>query len=363
MANHGVARSDTSTVDFTARNLVEPQPRRPHGDLTHRASTTDSPVPPRLSSNARLQEVAVIIAAYNAAGTIARAVQSALAEPEVAEVVVVDDASTDSTVDAAQAADDGSGRLKVVVQPANRGQSAARNRGIDESRAEWIAVLDADDFFLPGRTASLLAYADQGDLIADDICQLDEGSLDQPRRSLIGDTLTHPRRVEFDEFVLSNAPSRGRKELGYIQPLMRRGFLEQHKIRYQEHMRLGEDYEIYTRALGCGARLTLVPGQGYVAVVRGDSLSEHHAAADLQHLRDCDRDLARIPGLTARNQAALQQHALGVECRLQWRIMINAMKSRQFGTALATFTQPWPVPWYLARRLCERAIRRFARNR
>jgi hypothetical protein len=54
-------------------------------------------------------------------------------------------------------------------------------------------------------------------------------------------------------------------------------------------------------------------------VVRGDSLSGRHAAADLLHLRDCDRDLALMPGLTASNQAALQQHALGIDCRLQYR--------------------------------------------
>lgn len=306
------------------------------------------------------QNVAVIIAAYNAAGTIARAIHSALAEPEIIEVVVVDDASRDTTVEIARAADDGTGRLQVIAQPQNRGQSAARNRGIDESRAEWIAVLDADDFFLPGRTAALLAHADQADLIADDIWQADEASLDQPRRTLIGEALTAPRLVGFDEFVLSNVPSRGRKELGYIQPIMRRSFMERNALRYKEHMRLGEDYELYTRAIGCGARLLLVPQLGYVAVVRSDSLSERHAVADLEYLRDCDRDLEQLAGLTASNRAALRQHAISVDCRLQWRLLIDALKQRRLGTALASFAQPWPVPWYLARRLLERALRRIS---
>ena len=65
----------------------------------------------------------------------------------------VDDASTDGTADAARAAGDGSGRLKVLTQPLNAGTSAARNRGIAESTAPWIGVLDSDDFFLPGRLA------------------------------------------------------------------------------------------------------------------------------------------------------------------------------------------------------------------
>ena len=306
------------------------------------------------------QNVAVIIAAYNAAGTIARAIRSALAEPEVVEVVVVDDRSRDATVENARAAEDGTGRLKVVVQAENRGQSAARNRGMDESRAEWIAVLDSDDFFLPGRTAALLAYADRADFIADDVGQADEASLEQPPRSLIGEALSEPRLVGFDEFVLSNVPSRGRKELGYVQPIMRRSFMERHALRYQEHMRLGEDYELYTRAIGCGARFLLVPGLGYVAVVRSDSLSERHRVEDLLHLRDCDRDLEQLAGLTDSNRAALRQHAINVDCRLQWRLLIDALKQRRLGAALASFAQPWPVPWYLTRRLMERALRRIS---
>ncbi|RUY70024.1 glycosyltransferase, partial [Mesorhizobium sp. M7A.F.Ca.CA.001.13.1.1] len=59
-------------------------------------------------------EVCVIIAAKNAAATIAVAIASALREPEVAEVVVVDDASTDDTAGVARSADDGSGRLSVM---------------------------------------------------------------------------------------------------------------------------------------------------------------------------------------------------------------------------------------------------------
>ena len=58
--------------------------------------------------------VCVIIAARNAARTIPAAIASALREPEVAEVVVVDDASTDDTAQVARAADDGSGRLSVM---------------------------------------------------------------------------------------------------------------------------------------------------------------------------------------------------------------------------------------------------------
>ena len=93
------------------------------------------------------EKVCVIIAAKNAQETIGRAVRSALAEPEVAEVVVVDDGSNDRTMAAAAEADDGSKRLDIIRFRVNRGPSAARNHAIAISRAPLISILDADDFF------------------------------------------------------------------------------------------------------------------------------------------------------------------------------------------------------------------------
>ena len=113
-------------------------------------------------------QVCVIIAAKNAAATIAVAIASALREPEVAEVVVVDDASTDDTAAVARSADDGSGRLAVMRLDVNRGPSFARNAAIASSRSPFISILDADDFFLEGRFRNLFAGADW-DFAADNI--------------------------------------------------------------------------------------------------------------------------------------------------------------------------------------------------
>lgn len=74
--------------------------------------------------------------------------------------------------------------------------------------------------------------------------------------------------------------------MGFIKPLMRRSLLDKNGITYQEVMRLGEDYELYTRALAHGARLVVAPAQGYISV-RAGSLSARHSENDLMHLRDC----------------------------------------------------------------------------
>jgi succinoglycan biosynthesis protein ExoU len=304
--------------------------------------------------------IAIIVAACNASATIARAVRSALAEPEVSEVIVVDDASGDNTVAIAHTADDKSGRLKILTQPKNTGPAAARNRALRESRADWIGILDADDFFMPGRIGKLLAYADRADFIADDACQVFEDALDGPRKSLLGLPLTAAHQVGFAEFVLSNVTDtkRPRGELGFLKPLMRRSFLAGHGIEYREALRLGEDYELYARALAMGAYFWLTPIQGYVSVVRPNSLSGRHTEKDLLMLRDSDRLLGEMPDLTPREKDALCRHYLSVDCRLQWRLLISAVKNRDFIAGLKTFARPYPVPFYLLARLAEQIVER-----
>jgi succinoglycan biosynthesis protein ExoU len=298
-------------------------------------------------------QVCVIIAAYNASATIARAIVSALAQDEVAEVIVVDDASTDATIEAAQAADDGTNRLKILTQPQNAGPSSARNRAIAASASPWLTVLDADDFYLPGRIKGLLAYAADADFVADNMWQVPESNVNAPRRSLLDHPPETPIAISFTDFVASNVtrPGRPRAELGFIKPLMRRSFMDAHHLRYKEHMRLGEDFELYARALGLGAHMLLVPAQGYVSVVRPDSLSGRHTETDLLHLRDCDHGLLKSLPLNATSRRALRRHYLSLDCRLQWRLLILAVKNRRLGAAIHTFIRPWPVPWYLIKQL------------
>jgi glycosyltransferase involved in cell wall biosynthesis len=92
--------------------------------------------------------VAAIIPCFNAAEFVGDAIQSALAQTYARlEIVVVDDGSTDGLTDALQPFRD---RIKLVVQP-HQGLSATRNRGIRETDAELIALLDADDRWHPDK--------------------------------------------------------------------------------------------------------------------------------------------------------------------------------------------------------------------
>ena len=97
-------------------------------------------------SGADQYSVSVVIPAYNVAKYIGRAIESVLSQTlPVDEVIVVDDGSTDSTVEIAS----DFGDKITLIQQSNAGVSSARNAGIKASRSKWVAFLDADDYWLP----------------------------------------------------------------------------------------------------------------------------------------------------------------------------------------------------------------------
>lgn len=117
--------------------------------------------------------VSVVIPAFNARATIAAAVRSALEQEFDGEVeaIVYDDGSTDDTAGAVEREVSGDARLRIMRGTKNGGASHARNRLLDAAVGEWIAFLDADDVFLPGKLAICLRVAlSQGsDLVTHDL--------------------------------------------------------------------------------------------------------------------------------------------------------------------------------------------------
>ena len=100
----------------------------------------------------------VVIAVYNGAQTLARAIGSVLEQSwPVHELIVVDDGSTDGSAAVAQGFGE---RVRYLRQP-NRGVSAARNRGVEVATGDWVAFLDADDWYYPDRIAHHARWIDR----------------------------------------------------------------------------------------------------------------------------------------------------------------------------------------------------------
>jgi glycosyltransferase involved in cell wall biosynthesis len=116
--------------------------------------------------------VSVIVPVYNAEHTVARAINSILLQQfDGLEIIAVDDGSTDSSLDVLRAYAD---RIKIHRQ-CNRGPAAARNAGARLAVSEYLAFLDADDEWLPGKLRAcvdaldasqnaVVAYSDMSDV-------------------------------------------------------------------------------------------------------------------------------------------------------------------------------------------------------
>ena len=103
--------------------------------------------------------ISVVIPLYNRRDEIGRAIASALRQTRAPdEIIVVDDASRDGSVDRVAALEDS--RIRLLRHDRNRGAAAARNTGIAAATTDWIALLDSDDEWEPEKLARQIRMLD-----------------------------------------------------------------------------------------------------------------------------------------------------------------------------------------------------------
>lgn len=210
--------------------------------------------------------VSVVIPVYNASDSLAAAVQSISAQ-QIAEVeiLLVDDCSTDDSLEVAKHLAQQDARVQVFRHTCNRGQSAARNLALDKARGSWIALLDADDEFAPDRLRVLCEAGEAGraDLIADGVEFAGPRQPGAPPllRASSGGAL---QTLTLRRLIRSDIPLNGMCSFGYLKPLIRRSFLERCELRYDEDLRFAEDLNFFARALMHGARWLMHPQTYYI---------------------------------------------------------------------------------------------------
>lgn len=122
--------------------------------------------------------VSIVMPLYNKEREVARAIRSVLAQSlQNFELIVVNDGSTDTSVEQVRLFDDV--RIRLIEQP-NQGVSAARNRGVADARSDLVAFLDADDEWLPDFLSTILGlhrkYPDAKILATSYLMRSHEGS-------------------------------------------------------------------------------------------------------------------------------------------------------------------------------------------
>ncbi len=258
--------------------------------------------------------VSVVVPAHNIGRFIEEAIRSALDQTHSPlEVLVVDDASTDDIGAVLQGL--GDPRVRMLRNPTNRGPSFSRNRALAAARGDWLALLDGDDAWLPERLERLLAIAKarESDLVADDAILCDAAL--RPRgESALGKRrvrLREPSRIPPARFV--------RWDLGFLKPLIRRGFLAERGLAFDESLRHGEDFELMFRCLRQGARFDLLPEGLYLHRGRAGSLTSERIRL-FETTRATTANLLAEPGVAEDRElaAALQRRLRRIDHTLAY---------------------------------------------
>ena len=299
-----------------------------------------------------MEQITIIIPCYNAADTIGKAIDSALAQTVPVRIIVIDDCSTDDSFEVLTRMAAKHPQLTVHRQPVNGGPGPARNAGLRLAETAWVAGLDSDDFLLPDRMKRLLAHAEGKalDFLADDIIRI------WPDQSV---EAVGAVKVDLAMFVRENTLKHAgfRREMGYLKPMMRTAFLREHGLLFREDMRLAEDYDLYARALAAGARFEVIDPCGYIALNRSGSLSKAIPTEAVQMVVDADKALLASSGISGEAKVAVREHLTQTQTDLEWMRLIDGVRARSLPAVIGVFLSPLAVSLRIAGRLVKHALK------
>jgi glycosyltransferase involved in cell wall biosynthesis len=258
----------------------------------------------------------VIIPAFNAAATLARAIDSVLAQTWPAhEIIVVDDGSTDATADVAARYGD----AVRLIRQTNRGVSVARNAGAAAATGDWLAFLDADDWYAPDRIKL------HAEWIAED-ATLDCLTGDYEYRDEVGTLLgTSMAQHESGRMMLAKASGTARAVMetpAEIAAFVADHFGDTHTLSmprpsfielggYPTGYKVCEDVHLLTRLVAKSRRIGVIcQGLGVYVIHGGSATRRDPVAAQRENVRT----LTDLSGLAVNFPAPVRQ---GVAARMQ----------------------------------------------
>ena len=273
--------------------------------------------------------VSIVMPNYNRADLIGRAIRSCLKQTcRRFELIVVDDGSSDSSLDVVRGFDDP--RIALVVHERNRGVCPARNTGVGLARADWLLMLDSDAALFEDAVETLARKASQ---VSSDVglilfrCQMDDGSLTPSDGPVAArwDYVAYLRHMQ--------ACIGGSREMLHC---VRRSTFDE--IRFPDNFGLEDRYH-----LDCHRRFIAV---ACVEVLRryhqdaGDSLVKRTAVFDPVRDRKFVLDRAEnIAGALRIHRDALRLHAPGLLAEYESRLLTLWLLSGRRVSAMATLAR------------------------
>lgn len=282
------------------------------------------------------RDVTVLITCYNEGAFIGGAVEAVLRQTafaRVAEIILIDNASSDGSARIVEALAASTPRAKAILIPQNRGPSGSRNAGLAAVKTPWAAFNDGDDYWADDKLARQLAAADR---------------TGKDTALYYGDFVQFTDRPEAGEFIRTRRLNAAGGEL------LKRYFLFDGPImpstalvsmtasaaigHFDESIPLFEDTDYCMRLAGAGARFEHVDGVHTYKRVRVGSLSSQISDWEGAMLKETRACVARHPELAPfaarRNSYRLakiadSQFAAGAD-RSGWRALRAAFKINPF---------------------------------
>jgi len=202
-------------------------------------------------------KVSIIIPVYNAEKFLVNAIESAVYMDDVGEIIIVEDNSPDNALEICKELEEKYSKIKLFRHPngENRGAAASRNLGITKSSFEYVAFLDADDWYLPNRFETdkevffkhpdadvIYSSAQSGQ---SSTAPLKNAKIGDPRK-IIGENATPKEFYKFSLLVKQQHPSFHTNSL-----TIKKAFLLKDKL-FDERLRLHQDSELWRRFLRRG---------------------------------------------------------------------------------------------------------------
>ena len=310
--------------------------------------------------------VSVIVPAFNAQETIGNALISLQDQTyQDFDVIVCDDCSTDDTLAVVRKFSDKDHRLTVLSNEKNMGPSFSRNRAISVTSSEWIAMLDADDFFDRDRLRKLVDIGIElgADIVCDNLILCSPRDAQPLGLAIPRSRVSSVRQLSARTLIASDARP-GSMSLGYLKPVIRKSFLTKHNIKYVEDIRVGEDFMVLAECLIKGARCFLTPEPLYHYRMSPNSLSRNPGSNPFPHILSLNESLLRMAEAT--NNQSVSMELVKREKRLRavisYQGIVDCAKNRKyFEAACALFRSSREWPFYAAL-FTVRLFRRLAKR-